>query len=337
MNKRILYLSFFLTVICVNVQAQDIHFSLFNMSPLSLNPANTGAFEGSFRVGGIYRDQFRSVTSNQFSTPMFYIDAPIASIGKKKKDWIGIGAMLFQDKAGLAAFQTGSFQLSAALHHSFDDNYKNVLTFGIQGGPVNRQVDLSNADLHFADEATNGAFGGATSADRMLDGNSNYTDFAVGLKFKSVVNEKMDYHLGVSLGHLLQPDVSLSTNAFDQDMRIQAHAGLTRMLNEKFSLSPSIYYTTLGPADQFQLQALGGYEFNEDFQLNFGTGYRFGDALELILGADIKDIKVAASYDLTVSELSNAKTGGAFEIALGYIFKIYKEVEVKPIILCPHL
>jgi len=133
MNKSSLYLSFLLLFIFTNVQAQDIHFSLYNMSPLSLNPANTGAYEGSFRIGGIYRDQYRSVTNQQFSTPMFYIDTPIVSIGKKKKDWVGIGAMLFQDKAGLSAFQTGSVQLSAALHHSFDENYKNILTIGVQG------------------------------------------------------------------------------------------------------------------------------------------------------------------------------------------------------------
>jgi len=117
----------------------------------------------------------------------------------------------------------------------------------------------------------------------------------------------------------------------------EIHAGLTKQLSEKFSLSPSVYYTTLGPASQIQLQALGGYKFSNDFQLNFGTGYRVGDAAQLILGADIKDVRVAASYDFTVSELSNVKTGGAFELALGYIFKIYKEVDVKPIILCPHL
>jgi len=338
MKKSSLYLSFLLLLFFTDVKAQDIHFSLFDMSPLSLNPANTGAFEGSFRVGGIYRDQYRGVTAEQFSTPMFYIDAPVFTIGKRKKDWIGIGAMLFQDKAGLAQFQTSSAQFSVALHHTFDNSYKNVLTFGIQGGPVSRKIDLANAGLHFEDEAVNGAFGGATSVDRMLDGNANYTDFTVGVNFQSRVSEKTNFNIGASLGHLLQPDISFGgSNSFEQDMRIQVNAGLTRMLNEKFTISPSLYFTTLGPASQVQLQALGGYQFNDKFQLNFGGGYRLADAGQLILGAFINDIKVAASYDFTVSELSDARSGGAFELALGYIFKIYKDVEVKPIILCPHL
>ncbi|MEL6925345.1 MAG: type IX secretion system membrane protein PorP/SprF, partial [Bacteroidota bacterium] len=36
------------------------HFSLFDFTPLTLNPAQTGAYEGSVRIGGLYRDQWRS-------------------------------------------------------------------------------------------------------------------------------------------------------------------------------------------------------------------------------------------------------------------------------------
>ena len=44
-------------------QAQDIHFSQFYASPLTLNPALSGFHDGTFRVAGIYRNQWRSVTT----------------------------------------------------------------------------------------------------------------------------------------------------------------------------------------------------------------------------------------------------------------------------------
>ncbi|MBL4576991.1 MAG: hypothetical protein JKX74_00885, partial [Flavobacteriales bacterium] len=34
----------------INVNAQDIHFSQFSSSPLTLNPGHTGAFDGDVRA-----------------------------------------------------------------------------------------------------------------------------------------------------------------------------------------------------------------------------------------------------------------------------------------------
>jgi len=73
-----------------STQAQDIHWTMFDMSPLTLNPAFTGAYEGTFRVGGIYRSQWNSFTTG-FETPSVYVDAPILMIGKKS--WLAVGGI----------------------------------------------------------------------------------------------------------------------------------------------------------------------------------------------------------------------------------------------------
>jgi len=92
-------LLFLLSGLFTQVSGQDIHWSLYNMSPLTLNPALTGGFLGTARVGGIYRDQaFNTTGTPGFTTPSFYADAPIVSIGKR--DWLGIGGMFFSDEAG---------------------------------------------------------------------------------------------------------------------------------------------------------------------------------------------------------------------------------------------
>ena len=52
----------------MKLNAQDIHFSQYYASPLTLNPALTGKFNGLWRVTGIYRDQFRnSVSQNSMA------------------------------------------------------------------------------------------------------------------------------------------------------------------------------------------------------------------------------------------------------------------------------
>ena len=56
-----------LVFITAITQAQDPHFSQFFSSPLTINPAFTGKFNGSFRVTGNYRNQWPTI-NNAFIT-----------------------------------------------------------------------------------------------------------------------------------------------------------------------------------------------------------------------------------------------------------------------------
>ena len=47
--------------------AQDVHFTQYEMTPGHVNPANTGGFYGSYRIGGIYRDQSLSATGEEIN------------------------------------------------------------------------------------------------------------------------------------------------------------------------------------------------------------------------------------------------------------------------------
>ena len=53
----------------IGLNAQDIHFSQFYMSPLNLNPALTGVMNCNTRFVGNYRNQWASVLkSNAYNT-----------------------------------------------------------------------------------------------------------------------------------------------------------------------------------------------------------------------------------------------------------------------------
>ncbi|HMR43883.1 MAG TPA: hypothetical protein PKC40_08615, partial [Saprospiraceae bacterium] len=65
---------------------------------------------------------------------------------------------------------------------------------------------------------------------------------------------------------------------------------------------------------------------------------RLGDAVEVLLGVDYKDLRVTAAYDVNISPLNEVSNyQGGFEIAAWYIVKIFKKPDVKPAILCPKL
>src|SRR5436190_16826245 len=69
--RKIYGLFCFMLVMCLAgpVKAQvDPHFTQYYVYPAWLNPALTGAFDGDYRVTGIYRTQWGNISS-PFSTP----------------------------------------------------------------------------------------------------------------------------------------------------------------------------------------------------------------------------------------------------------------------------
>ena len=335
-----------------HVVAQDYHFSMYHMAPLYLNPANTGAFEGSFRVGGIYRDQWASVLgSNQYTTPSFYIDAPIIQ-GFRKSDWVGVGFTLYNDKAGIGQLTTGSFMLSASYHLALDKKAKSYLTLGLQGGTIQRKVDFSASDLLYEDELSLGGnlpLGEDRSRGEIM---TNYFDFSGGLLFTTRFGKANWFKLGFAGQHVLTPNYSLLSGATgggvgggnnfgpELPLRLTAHTSLHYDLGEKWMIEPRIYYINMNPASELAAQAWTGIYLGEakDKTLKFGAGYRLNDAAEVLVGFDFKDLQVALSYDVNVSPLREATNyRGGFEIAAAYIFKIYQKPVVDPVIFCPQL
>ncbi len=69
--------------------AQDPNFSQFFASPLTLNPALTGKFDGVYRVAGNYRNQWPTIY-NAFTTYTASFDAGILKNRIPEYDQFGI-------------------------------------------------------------------------------------------------------------------------------------------------------------------------------------------------------------------------------------------------------
>ena len=341
------------------VLSQDLHFSMFNMSPLTMNPAFTGAFEGTARVGGIYRDQWASFLQNQFTTPSFYLDVPLMR-GLRKQDWIGVGAVMFNDKAGTADMEFVGSLLSASYHMGLGKDGRHLLTFGLQGGSSQRRIDLMADGLKFADELDKqvggGGLGIGNGFDRKAGDEVSFLDFSFGAMLRSKISDKDQLEMGVSFNHISRPRYGFIGSGQGQGqgpgqgpgqgnrdgarrpMRSTLHGKLVHRMSELLYLEPSFIFQTTGGAMEFGIQALAGYKINNDFTLRAGPGMRLGDAAQVIIGADYQDLRVGICYDVNISPLSEVSNfQGGFELAAQYIIKIYKKPKINPAILCPQL
>ncbi len=356
MKLERLLLLFFAIISLLPLSAQDIHNTLYNMSPLTLNPALTGAFEGTARIGGIYRAQdFALDGGDGYSTPSFYVDAPIFK-GFGKRDWIGVGMMFYQDNAGTLNLKTTTSQLSGSYHLSMDKKADNILTFAVQWGSVNRGIDPSlgvysdTYDISFGGLgsgpnsqdplATGGGSGGSGGNMNDSERKRTFSDVGAGIMLRSNIGDDSKLELGVAYGHLTTPRYNFINggqgDANRRPAKIVGHGRLIMPLQGKWTFEPTFLFQTTSAANEFALQAWAGHQINPDTKLNFGLGYRVGDAGKFLFGVEHKDLRAAIAYDLSLSSKTQVNNyQGAIELAAYYILKIYKKPDVKPAILCP--
>ena len=329
--KRLLLILMMATPFALS--AQDIHFTQFTYAPLSVNPAQVGLFEGTYRIGGLYRSQWNSGVKNGYQTPVLFVDLPIK--GLRKQDWIGLGVNFAQDAAGIAALKNTGIGAHAAYHIGMDAKAQNVLSLGASLGFMQRSVDRDK--LKFQD----GIIGNGVSRDLSnIDSKGvSYMDFNVGANFRSKMSKTATLNIGVSLEHALNPKDNLVTpTASKLPRRFNIYATVDAALNKRFSVFPALIFRSAGGTSETMVQAVGGLKLDpkKNLMIRGGIGYRLGDALQILGGVDFGDIRVGASYDYTTSALrSNTRAQDGFEIAVAYIGKIFKKPNPPAAVLCP--
>lgn len=320
----------------LNISAQDVNFTQNELAPVFINPANTGGFLGTFRIGGIFRDRAPSFDGG-YKTPFLAIEMNFG-FALRKKDWTSLSISLIDDRSGAINLGKGGFLVSGAYHLVVG---KGNLAIGGQFGGIS--LNAKNPEkAKFFDQLSSGA---TSSPDlmKLQSGKASYNDISGGLVYTAPVSvKKHSLKLGIAAGHITQPSVSVSgTGAANKlKMLFTASASLQYHLNEKTDLIPMFWFRNLSKASETVPQCMISYLFNVEkkIRLNAGLGYRLSDALEIMAGMDYGNIKVQLGYDLTTSNLSSALTPSGFggiEIAASYIGAITKKPNPKPKVFCP--
>lgn len=330
-------------------RGQDLHFSLVDYVPIWQNPALTGGYSGTARVGGLYRDQWGSVLGASYKTPSVYVDAPLVMLGEKA--WLGVGAHFITDQAGLASLQTNSIQAAASYHRILAQDRRGagrtVLSFGLAGGILQRSADLSSADLILAEEqevAIGGqGLGVGGGLDRVSDVNASGIDLGFGVSLARRIDEERNFRIGVSARHLSSPEYGLLDSAnVQRPTTFAAQAAYRQALGTEMLLEPTAFaQTTRGGGIAAQARVSVGLRLGDepDHVLRVGAGVRLPTRFVYpTVGYQRGDFRLAAAFDISANGLQRADGfANAFELAASYVFKIFKQPEVEPVLLCPQI
>ena len=107
---RKIYSALFVLMFSTCAFAQDIHFSQYQASPLTLNPALTGKIKEDFRVGLIHRSQWKSVNS-AFATSSVFADINFIKNPLTLDMW-GVGLVALNDEIGDSLFSNQTVAVS---------------------------------------------------------------------------------------------------------------------------------------------------------------------------------------------------------------------------------
>lgn len=302
--------------------AQDVHFTQFSATPLLLNPAFTGAFEGPVRASVIYRDQWKGV----YRTIAASADAPIVR-EISGDDYLAAGVQLYNDVAGDGNLNNFSGLLSLAYHKFLGLEGDKSLSVGLQGGYTSKSIDLSK--LYYGSQYKGGTFMGDPGT-QVSGSPVRYFTVNAGVGYSQKVSENVSFALGVAGNNLNQPKESI-TKRENSDvglgMRLSAQAGAIIYTGERFSLRPAVLYQSQTATTEI----IAGNEFNyivgNDVEVRslatsifLGGYYRNNDAIMISGGIQHRGFRIGVAYDYNTSGYKAVTNGnGGFEIALSYI------------------
>ncbi|MFL5738613.1 MAG: PorP/SprF family type IX secretion system membrane protein [Flavisolibacter sp.] len=311
-------------IVALCSRAQDPNFSQFFVSPLTLNPALTGKFDGVFRVAGNYRDQWPTI-NNAFTTYTVSVDGAILKNRIPEFDQFGVGVMAFSDKSGNGVLQNNYLALSTAYHKALDENGYNQIGLGFQGTYVNKRLDVTK--VKFEDQLTANGFTGVTSELFTQDDlNVSYFDMNLGFLYNGTSNGTNNFYLGASMYHVNRPKESFKGGNYLLDPRLTFQAGGMLPVGEYNAVHFSAIHSRQANAVNTQIGGAYMLGVNQDesnpTNLYIGSWFRFGDAIIPYVGLEFGEFRIGATYDINVSSLKPASNmrGGA-EFSLIYIKK----------------
>lgn len=325
-KRYIIILTILMVGFCYLGNAQDAHFSQFYSNPLYLNPALAGS-ENCPRFTLSYRNQWPGLGQAYVTYSLGY-DQFISAIHG------GVGVHLLHDVQANGVLRTT--QINAMYAYTLQLSHKFFLAGGLQASLFIHQL---NYDFIFPDmiHPLYGPIYG-TQEEGLKNKNIFHPDFSLGL-----LGYTEKTFVGLAVHHITKPSVSFLKGTSDASLlpKITVHFGtdidLVNRGNQKkggLILAPQILYQQQGIFQQFNWglyvkrnQLVIGIWARQNFLFHY-------DAVSFLIGFKHPSVRVAYSYDLTVSELARSAYG-SHEVSLSFLLACKVKSTKRKAVNCP--
>lgn len=324
----------------IQTSAQDTQFSQAYASPLSLNPALTGFFDGGYRMNVNYRSQWRSTVENQLKTSAFGGELNFENNGlgnSKFPDMFGLGILFYSDRVSVFDLNTNQISVSLAYHKSLSRKRMQYISVGANFGVQQRNINYE--DLSFQDQFNGINAFDLASAERLPGNNFGRADMSIGLNYTYKPSKNASVFAGASWQHFLEPE-----NSFYQDVlfvssgqvisdtyhsKLVGHLSMDLMMSEVMSFIPRVIVTTQGSHQQMYIGPMFEYRLlrSEGTSLQFGMMAKAVNDIDkttlnqaiVILGIQFNELAFGFSYDANLRNFTDGiNKPSSFEFSIRY-------------------
>ena len=312
--------------------AQDIHFSQFANSPLNLNPAQTGFFDGDQRFVANHRNQWKSVTT-PYVTFSGSLESTLDRLAPKNSRLAG-GLVFNNDRAGDSKMGTTSLMSSLALMKPIGRDSVHFVGVGVMMGFTLRSINYSA--LTFDEQFNGDVYDPTISNSESFDNNNHaYLDLGFGVNYVYQNQDGFRVGLGSAIQHLNRPDDGFFSEKVKLFPKLQNHFSLFIPVASRIQIQPSALLMFQGGYQELTLGSTVQYVISElpgrNYAFSAGTWIRAKDALIPYVGLRYNEFRFGLSYDVNTSDLDRASNGkGGYELSMSYIIKKVKSKGIKP-------
>ncbi|NJL76563.1 MAG: PorP/SprF family type IX secretion system membrane protein [Saprospiraceae bacterium] len=321
------------------LSAQDIHFSQIGYSPMNLNPALTGIFEGDLRFTGNYRSQWNTVPV-EYQTFSGAVDLSILD-DRYQQRFFSVGFLLNNDRAGDAQLELTNLGLSGSYARRVGRGQ--FLSLGLMGTLSQRSFETD--DLYFDRQFDNESrqFDPLASSGESFQNNNTklMADVSAGVNWHYRVpkrERRTSFDAGLGVMHFNKPNKSFlgekeeklpirwSTYAFGNIHLIEQ---LDLLLQGTYQMQGEYRELAFGLGGQIHLDT----DYDKELALQLALNWRSDDAIIPMIGLRYRMWKAAFSYDFNTSpfQVATNQRGGP-ELSVVYIVTRIKPLSAK---ICP--
>ncbi len=304
LSMKKIVVSLFTAIALTATAQQDPQFSQYMFNRVAPNPASAG-LKDAICATFLGRSQWMGFDGAP-KTILLTVDAPLSIFDKNQ----GIAVTFLRDQIGFE--KTIGAKLAYAYHYPMSPTTN--LSFGLDLGLINKSMDYTKYVPHDGGDPV------------VPTTNTGGNGFDVGF---GAMYSTQKWYGGISASHLTGSRLSVAGSNYKIAQNLYIMGGYDYTLNSNITLQPSILLKT----DVKKLQA--DISCNALFKDKFWGGLSFRalstDAVVLLAGVKLKDMKIGLSYDINLNKMAKYSNGG-LELMFSYCMKVAKkEKYISPI------
>lgn len=302
-------------------------YSQFYNTPLFVNPASTGQFNKSYRLGIASRNGIIA-PNKSFTQSTFFIDKKIFGSKLSENDCLGIGIVASVEKNPDDGIKNSYIGASVSYQKALNEDGRKSISAGFQANLGSKLLEKSG--LLFESQIPAWINSGFRNIDITQFGRANfsYVDLNAGLIYQGTIGSKNLFSIGTSIYHINKPYKQFLGGEFSLLSQMWNKLSFERRVDENQRIHALVLIgISDGALSDFNTGFIYQYRIKHTTEITAGLFWKkskiWGNSLVPTVGIGFNSLSINLSYDL------NAFSKNTFVQKAGEISVIYTRAKTK--------